>query len=184
MTEMTNRTIDEQKLIADCKRGNAKAQRKLYDLYAPVMMGVGMRYVKDYDDACDVLQDGFVKLFTKIGSYSGIGSFEGWARRIFVTTALEFLRERNALKFALNIDDLNDSTGSFNDTIVEKMSADELMKIIVELPDGYRAVFNLFAIEGFSHAEIAKVLEISEGTSRSQFARARKLLQKRLQEIY
>ncbi|MDR0371424.1 MAG: RNA polymerase sigma factor [Prevotellaceae bacterium] len=176
--------MDEQKLIADCKHGNAKAQRKLYDLYAPVMMGVSMRYVKDYDDACDVLQDGFVKLFTKIDSYLGIGSFEGWARRIFVTTALEFLRERHALKFALNIDDLNDSTGGFNNTIIEEIAADELMNVILGLPDGYRTVFNLFAIEGFSHAEIAKALEISEGTSRSQFARARKLLQKKLQDIY
>lgn len=180
---MTDRTIEEQQLIADCKRANAKAQRKLYDLYAPMMMGVCLRYVNDYDDACDVLQDGFVKLFTKIDSYSGTGSFSGWIRRIFVTTSLEFLRTKNALKFALNIDELNETVENFDDAIVEKIAADELMDSIAKLPDGYRAVFNLFAIEGYSHLEIAEALNISEGTSRSQYARARKFLQKRLQEF-
>lgn len=180
---MTDRTIEEQRLIADCKRANAKAQRKLYDLYAPMMMGVCLRYVNDYDDACDVLQDGFVKLFTKIDSYSGTGSFSGWIRRIFVTTSLEFLRTKNALKFALNIDELNETVENFDDAIVEKIAADELMDSIAKLPDGYRAVFNLFAIEGYSHLEIAEALNISEGTSRSQYARARKFLQKRLQEF-
>ncbi len=175
--------IDEQQLIAECKQGISKAQEKIYHLYTPKMLGVCMRYVNDIETARDLLQEGFIKLFDKIDDYSGTGSFKNWAHKIFVTTALEFLRKKDVLKFALNIDDYSESFEDINTSIVDKISNEDLMDCIAKLPEGYRTVFNLYAIEGYSHAEIAAELKITEGTSWSQYARARKILQKNIQSL-
>jgi RNA polymerase sigma-70 factor (ECF subfamily) len=181
--ELDNQSVDEQKLIAGCIKGERWAQKALYEMYAPVLMSVCVRYVGDYETARDVLQDGFIKLFTKIEMFSGTGSFAGWVRRIFVTTALEFLRKNDALKQSININDMNEFVENQEVTVLEEISANELMKIILELPDGYRTVFNLYVLEGFSHAEIAGMLNITENTSRSQFMRARKLLQQKVHKL-
>ena len=141
--------MDEQQLIAGCKSENRLAQRELYEKYARRMLAVCLRYVNDMETARDLLQDGFVRVFTNIHSYTGSGSFEGWLRKI-----------------------------------LENLSAAELMKVIQELPAGFRTVFNMFAIEGYSHKEISEILGITESTSRSQFTRARQLLQKRIKELY
>ncbi|MDR2953631.1 MAG: sigma-70 family RNA polymerase sigma factor [Prevotella sp.] len=170
--------MDDQMLVAECKRGKPWAQKKLYELYAPVMMGICMRYASDRDTAQDILQDGFVKVFTKLDMYTGKGSLEGWMRRVFVTTALEYLRQNNALKFSVSIDEYTEVVENVSVSALDKLSADELMKCIEQLPSGYRTIFNLFAIEGYSHNEIAEILNIQESTSRSQFIRGRKLLQK------
>ncbi len=181
--ELENRTIDEQKLIAGCVKGEPWAQKKIYELHVPAMMSVCVRYVTDRETAKDILQDGFVKIFTKIDSYSGTGSFIGWMRRVFVTTALEYLRKNDALKQSISFDEYNEFIEHTDTSIIEQISADELMKIISELPNGYRTVFNLYVIEGYSHAEIAVMLNIGENTSRSQFMRARKLLQQKVQDL-
>ncbi|MDD3078645.1 MAG: sigma-70 family RNA polymerase sigma factor [Paludibacter sp.] len=172
------KVTDEQELIAGCKKGKPWAQRAVYDLYAPTMMSICYRYVNDRETARDLLQDGFIRLFTKIDSYSGTGAFAGWVRRIFVTTSLEFLRQKNALKQSSNIDDYNNYIENVDETVLQKISADDLMACISRLSDGYRTVFNLYAIEGYSHAEIAGMLNITEVTSRTQYMRARKILQK------
>ncbi len=175
--------IDEQQLIAECKQGKSLAQKKIYDLYAPMMMGVCVRYINNKEAARDVLQDGFIKLFTKINTYTGEGSFAAWARRVFITTALESLREHHALKFSVSIDDYKESFENNDESIIDKILEKDLISCIATLPEGYRAVFNLYAIEGYSHAEIATMLHITESTSRSQFLRARKVLQEKIQSI-
>lgn len=140
-----------------------------------------MRYVGDRIMAEDLLQDGFVTLFTRLESYKGEGSFEGWARRIFVTTALMSLRKKDALKMS---DDLETARGIKADTVTQMQSLNykELMKLVMELPTGFRTVFNLYVIEGYSHKEIADMLGISETTSRTQLSRARIWLQNKIKE--
>ena len=178
------RITDEQELIAGCIEGKSWAQRAIYDSYAPAMMSVCVRYVADRETARDLLQEGFIKLFTKIESYSGTGAFGGWVRRIFVTTALEYLRQNDALKQSADIDEVGYHIENDEVSVLEKISADDLMACVAQLSDGYRTVFNLYAIEGYSHAEIADMLGISEGTSRSQFMRARKILQKSVLSLH
>jgi RNA polymerase sigma factor (sigma-70 family) len=174
---------DEQELIAACQKGKSWAQKKVYELYAPAMMSVCVRYVADRETARDLLQDGFIKVFTKTDTYSGAGSFAGWIRRIFVTTALEYLRQNDALRQSANIDDFDNYIADADVSVLEKISADDLMAFVARLPEGYRTVFNLYAIEGYAHIEIAELLSISEATSRSQFMRARKILQKNVQSL-
>jgi RNA polymerase sigma-70 factor (ECF subfamily) len=170
--------MDEQ-LIKECIKKDIRAQKQLYEKYASLMMSVCLRYVRDKDIAQDLLQDGFIKLFDKIHTYSGAGSFVGWMRKIFVNTALEYLRHNDVFKYSTSID-VAFNIENEEESPIDKISADELMRCITELPPGFRTVFNMFAIEGYSHAEIAEILEIQEGTSRSQYARARTLLQQKI----
>ena len=173
-------TFDTQ-LIEACKKGDRVAQKALYDRLAPRMFPVCMRYIGDRILAEDILQDGFITLFTKLGSYKGDGSFEGWARRIFVTTALMSLRKKDALKMS---DELEAVRGMKTEITgqMENIGYKELMELVMSLPVGFRTVFNMYAVEGYSHKEIAEILGISEVTSRSQFSRARALLQSKIKE--
>ncbi len=174
--------MSEQELIKSCVAGSAKAQKALYDLYARKMMGVCLRYASDADGAQDLLQEGFIKVYTSLASYSGVGSFEGWMRRVFVNTALEHLRKNDVLRQSMDIEESRlDVTPDY--TALEQMEAKELVELIAQLPTGFRTVFNMYAIEGYSHKEIAEALGINESTSRSQFTRAKQLLQKRLKEL-
>ena len=145
------------------------------------MFPVCLRYVSDRSLAEDIMQDGFITLFTKLGSYKGDGSFEGWARRIFVTTALMALRKKDALKMS---DELDSVRGMKTDTYsqIQNLGYKELMKLIMSLPTGFRTVFNLYAVEGYSHKEIADMLGITETTSRTQLSRARIWLQKKIED--
>lgn len=174
---------DEEKLIAACIKGNARAQRQLYEQYAPGMLGVCMRYTADYATSQDMLQDGFIKVFTKLESFTGEGAFGGWVRRIFVTTCLEFLRQKNALDNAEDISEVVHIGIDGHEDVLDSLTAADLMECVAKLPSGYRTVFNMYAVEGYSHAEIAEELQISENTSRSQFMRARNMLQKFVVEI-
>lgn len=175
--------MNEQSLIAGCKRGEQWARKKLYELYAPVMMNVCLRYVNNRDTAQDLLQDGFIKIFTKIDTFTETGALGAWIRRIFVTTSLEYLRQKDALRMSQSIDDLGNNIEQIDISALDRLSAEELMACIARLPSGFRTVFNLFAIEGYSHSEIAAMLNIGESTSRSQFIRARKALQKQVQSL-
>lgn len=173
--------MDETVLISQCLEGNRKAQQKLYEYFAPKMMGVCIRYAGDRDRANDMLQEGFVKVFTKLGDYTGAGSFEGWMRKIFINCALEKIRKDKITSFFPDTEiDPEDTTPS----ALEELTASEMLEMVRCLPPGYRTIFNLFAIEGFSHKEIGEMLRITEGTSRSQYARARQYLQKMIKKMY
>jgi len=152
------------------------AQKQLYDCFAEQMLGVCYRYTKSVADAEDVLQDGFVKVFTHLHNYRNEGELGAWIRRIMVTTALNFLKKHRNYRLDLSFsseDALHPVTE--NDAEV-KMSAKELAELIRQLPTGYQTIFNLHAVEGYTHVEIGKLLGISEGTSRSQYSRSRSLL--------
>jgi RNA polymerase sigma factor (sigma-70 family) len=174
--------MDDETLIKECVKGNPKAQRMLFDKFAPKMMTVCLRYVKDTFEAEDVLQEGFIKLFNKISDYKMEGSLEGWVRRIMVNTALDSIRKNKKFQLDSTIDDiefkLSDSISA-----TDELQAEDLMKIIQQMPDGYRMVFNMFAIEGYSHREIGEMLGISENTSKSQFSRAKSYLKTLLEKL-
>lgn len=173
--------MDDATLIIECVNGNARAQRLLFDKFARKMFSVCLRYAKNEEQAEDVLQDGFVKVFGKLKDFKSEGSLEGWIRRIMVNTALDQIRKNNKQLGDTNIDDVGYKIEN-NDFIVEKMMADDLMKMVQAMPDGYKVVFNMFAIEGYSHGEIADTLGISENTSKSQYSRARAYLRERLEK--
>ena len=146
--------MDEQLLIDGCKRGETSARKELHELYAPAMMSVCARYVRDRETARDLLQDGFIKVFTKIQTYSATGPFGAWVRRIFVTTALEYLRKYDALRLSAPIDEYGEQVEDADASVLDRLSADDLLECISRLPNGYRTVFNLYAIEGYTgHAE-------------------------------
>jgi len=171
-------------LLAQCKEGDRRAQKAVYDALSSKMFAVCLRYMGgDRDAAADILQDGFVTLFTKLDSYSGEGSFEGWARKIFVNTALMSLRKKDVLR---QTEDVEAAWGvsAEDPTPVQNIGYQELCKMIAALPPGFRTVFNMYIVEGFSHKEIAEALGISETTSRSQLQRARTLLQNKIKEKF
>ncbi|MEN9440128.1 MAG: hypothetical protein RLZ33_204 [Bacteroidota bacterium] len=173
--------MDDATLIIECVNGNPRAQRLLFDKFARKMFSVCLRYAKNEEQAEDVLQDGFVKVFGKLKDFKSEGSLEGWIRRIMVNTALDQIRKNNKQLGDTNIDDVGYKIEN-NDFIVESMMADDLMKMVQAMPDGYKVVFNMFAIEGYSHSEIADTLGISENTSKSQYSRARAYLRERLEK--
>lgn len=171
--------MSEKRLILACKQGKLWARKEVYDQYAPSMMALCRRYVSDVEDAKDVLQEGFLKIFIEIGQYSERGSFGGWIRKVFVNTSLDYMRKKNRLKQKELLTDVEmEYSGNVPD--ITDITADDLIHCIDELPDTHRTVFNLFAVEGFSHREIAALLNIPESTSRSFFFRARQLLQKKV----
>ena len=170
--------------IEQCKNGDRRAQKAVYDALSSKMYAVCMRYMGgDREAAADILQDGFVTLFTKLDSYSGEGSFEGWARKIFVNTALMSLRKKDALKMSEDVSVAWNIT-SGDPSAIQRIGYNDLLKMIAALPPGFRTVFNMYVIEGYSHKEIAEALGISETTSRSQLQRARTLLQTKIKEKY
>lgn len=168
-------------LIESCKRGDRASQKAVYDRLASRMFPVCIRYAGDRESAQDILQDGFITLFTKLDDFKGDGSFEGWARKIFVTTALMYLRKKDVLKIS---DELDQAKGMKAETVTQtqNLGYKELMELIMTLPPGFRTVFNLYALEGYSHKEIGEMLGISETTSRTQLSRARTWLQNKIKE--
>lgn len=172
--------MQQDQLIKKVIKGNSKAQKMFYDMFAPKMYGVALRYARDRDEANDILQEGFVKIFGNLATFRSEGSLEGWVRRTIVNTAINYYKKNAKHQHQADIDKVMIFEESDVVSVVDKMSADELMQKISELPDGYRAVFNLNVIEGYTHKEIGEMLDISENTSKSQLARARSYLQKRI----
>ena len=164
-------------LLDGCRKGDRKAQKRLFDRLSPKMFPLCIR-----EAAEDVLQEGFITLFSRLDSYAGKGSFEGWARRLFVNTALMQLRKNDALAGSDDIDAAR-SLSSEAPSAVETLGYRELMKLIASLPEGLRTVFNLYVIEGYSHKEIAEALGMEEATSRSKLQRARIRLQELMKGI-
>ena len=172
------KTLSEETLIEGCRQRDEKAQRFLYEKFSPQMYPLCLRYVREVSEAEDVMISGFMKAFDKIDSYSGKGSLGAWLRRIMINQALGHLRKNKTMYLEVNVEsaEYNNNLTSSSD----HLEAEDLMKLVCELPLGYRTVFNLYAIEGYSHREIAQLLGISESTSKSQLSRARGLLQKAL----
>ena len=188
-THLTNRSSDQEKdysslenLIALSIQGDGKAQKAIFDSLAPRMMVVCLRYMGDRESAEDVLQDGFVTLFSKLESFTGEGSFDGWARKIFVNTALMSLRKKDALRDSGDLEVLT-TRASEMPSQIQTLGYKELISLVEQLPPVYRTAFNLFAVEGYSHKEIAEALGITEATSRSQVLRARQFLQEKIKNL-
>ncbi|MFN0201914.1 MAG: RNA polymerase sigma factor [Bacteroidia bacterium] len=173
---------DFPSIIEGCIKQNPLAQRRLYEVFAAKMLAVCFRYARDRDEAEDILQEGFIKVFRNIEKYAFNGSLEGWVRKIMVNTAIDTIRKNRSIMLETPI---NDSiTESYAEDAIDNLEVEALMQMIQELPAGYRIVFNLYAIEGYSHAEIGEQLGITESTSRSQYTRAKALLKKRVCEVY
>ncbi len=168
--------MTEQAILAGCLQNDALAQRELYNLYSPKMLSVCYRFAQSREDAEDMLQEGFIKVFTQISSFKNQGSFEGWVRRIIVHTCINFLKKYK--KFSDNVDLVYASYLHIKEeTIPSIMQAKQVVESIRLLPIGYRTVLNLHAIEGYNHKEIAEMLDIEESTSRSQYTRAKAMLE-------
>jgi RNA polymerase sigma-70 factor (ECF subfamily) len=167
--------MDDQKLIRDCLKGKSAAQRELYELFAKNMLGVCYRYTRSIKDAEDVLQEGFVKVFHHLDQYKSEGELGAWIRRIMVNTALNFLKRNRRYQQEMYFTEEYLHPVTDDDPAI-RLQAKELADLIRQLPQGYQVIFNLHAVEGYSHVEIGGLLGISDGTSRSQYARARNLL--------
>ena len=167
--------MDAHRLVKDCIKGRPEAQRQLYDEFSEVMLAVCYRYTKSLMDAEDVMQEGFIKVFRNIAQFKFQGELGGWIRRIMVNTALNWLKQNRNYQSDLSFFDNGMHPVSDENPDV-KINAKDLADLIRQLPTGYQTIFNLYAVEGFTHVDIGKMLGINEGTSRSQYARARGLL--------
>lgn len=173
---------DFKNIIDECVSGNVRAQETLYNMMAPKMFGVCLRYSKDRTEAEDNLQEGFIKVFTNLKNFRHEGSLEGWVRKIMVNVSLEKFRKQNIMH---PVEDAGMyETKNYTNDIIEKITADELIELIQELPPRYKMVFNLFVMEGMNHKEISELMKISEGTSKSNLARGREILKKKVEELY
>ena len=168
--------IRESELIEGCKKGDRKMQKQLYGIFAPGMFAICLRYAGDHQQAEDMLQEGFIRVFGNIGKFRGDGSFEGWMKRIFINSAIEGYRKNLAVNHMVEVTELKNDLVQDDD--FHHLAAADLLRMVQALSPGYRTVFNLYAIEGYSHKEIADMLGINIGTSKSQLARARMMLQK------
>ncbi len=182
-TKWSGKNMTDLQLIEGCKKHDRIAQKILFEKYSRFLLGICLRYASDKAEAEDILQDCFVKIFFHIGDFSGTGSFSGWLRRIAVNTSITSYHKNMKYRYQMNIDDystVETGTAGYNDS---QFTSEELLRILNELPPGYRMVFNLYAIEGYKHKEIAELMSIDINTSKSQYSRARALIRSRLEEL-
>jgi RNA polymerase sigma factor (sigma-70 family) len=183
--DLMTKSIHIEEIIQGCKDGNSDCQKALFKKFASKMLGICLRYCNNYDAAKDAMQEGFIKVFKNLSSFKGNSAFETWMTRIMINCALNELKKSNRFGYFEDFADTPDNPYHRLDNapgVIEKMSHEELLTILQELPTGFRTVFNMYAIEGFSHREIAEYLGINEGTSKSQLNRARKVLQEKIME--
>lgn len=175
MSATGNQSYNESDLLEGCINGDRKMQRELYNRFAAKMYGVCLRYAGSTSEAEDILQEGFIKVFRKLSSYRGEGSFEGWIRRIFVNTAIEYYRKKTYLQ---PITEHEESTIEGNYlSVLDNLAEKDIIQLVQQLSPGYRTVFNMYVVEGYTHRQISELLHISEGTSKSQLSRAKQILQ-------
>jgi RNA polymerase sigma factor (sigma-70 family) len=174
--------VSDETLVRECIAGNRQYQEMFYKKFCWKMMGVCMRYSKNKEEAEDFLQEGFVKVFTHLHTFKAKGSLEGWIRRIVVNTILDGMRKKSLMFKVVDIEEAGNEVRA--DDLLSEISVQDLVAMIQELAPGYRTVFNLFAVEGYTHKEIGTRLGISEGTSKSQFAMARKILREKIDEQF
>ena len=172
--------LDEKDIIEGCCRNERKAQKALYERYASVLLGVCIRYSGRRDEAEDILQDGLIKVYFNIRDFAGKGSFINWMKKIMVNTAITHYHRNLKHHYHQDIEDIREMDISGMEFGTAEFTRDELLKVIKDLPDGYRMVFNLYAIEGYKHKEIADLLEVDVNTSKSQYSRAKSLIRKKL----
>lgn len=171
----------EQDLILGCLKNDRQCQKAIFDMYAGKMMTLCLRYARHHMEAEDILQEGFIKIFQNLHQYKSEGSFEGWMRRIFINLSLKNIKKMSFKNELYGIEIVNEEFES--PSVISSMSENEILNLIKELPDGYKTVFNLNIIEGFSHKEIGEMLNITESTSRSQLLKARRELQKKIFDL-
>jgi RNA polymerase sigma factor (sigma-70 family) len=175
LSNESNHNIAETDLIRGCINGDRRMQEALYNRFSPRMYAVCLRYAGNAEEAEDILQEGFIKIFKKLDTFRSEGSFEGWIRRIFVNTAIEHFRRKRYLQ---TVSEKEENTIEGKDiSVLDKLAAKDILALIKELSPGYRTVFNMYVVEGYTHKEIADMLGISEGTSKSQLSRAKVILQ-------
>lgn len=178
----TSESHDEISLIKACSNGDNKAFKKIYEIHSGTMYSICLRYMNNEDEAKDALQEGFIKVFKNISKFKFTGSFEGWMKRIFVNSSIELIRKR---KMHLDVSELNSNELPLTAKIeTGSMDAEKMMTLVQQLPEGYRTVFNMFIVDGYSHKEISDYLEISESTSKTQLFKARKQLQEWLKDWF
>ena len=181
MNSERNLNITESDLINGCLNDDRRMQEELYRRFSPRMYAVCLRYAGNAEEAEDILQEGFVKVFKKLGSFRGEGSFEGWIRRIFVNTAIEHFRRKRYLQPVTEKEE-NTIEGKYLSAL-DGLAEKDILALVQQLSPGYRTVFNMYVVEGYSHKEIADMLNISEGTSKSQLSRAKVILQDMVKEF-
>jgi len=179
LTNPSNQLLPESDLIKGCIEGDPQMHRLLYDRFSSMMYAVCLRYSDNIEDANDVMQEGFIKVYNSLSKFRAEGSFEGWVRRIFINTSIEHFRKKVKL---YNVSEVPENTVEDGDlSALDVLAARDIMNIINQLSPGYKVVFNMHVIEGYSHKEIAKILGITEGTSKSQLARAKAVLKRILE---
>jgi len=179
LNPISNHNISESDLIKGCIEGDRRMQEELYRRFSPKMYAVCLRYANNSEDAQDLLQEGFIKIFRNLHRFRAEGSFEGWIRRVFVNTAIEHYRKKSAQ--LSSVSEKEENTIEDTDiTALDSLAEKDILNLIQELSPGYKTVFNLYVVEGYSHKEIGEMLGISEGTSKSQLARAKAILQKKV----
>jgi RNA polymerase sigma factor (sigma-70 family) len=179
LDQKSNYTISESDLIKGCIAGDRRMQEELYNRFAPKMYAVCLRYANNTNDAQDLLQEGFIKVYKNLHRFRAEGSFEGWIRRVFVNTSIEHFRKKSAQLTSVSEREEN-TIEDVDITALDNLAQKDIINIVQELSPGYRTVFNLYVVEGYSHREIGEMLGISEGTSKSQLARAKSILQKKI----
>ncbi len=172
--------IGEKEILAGCRKGKPSAQWELYKRYSRLLLAVCNRYAKDLDEAEDILQEGFVKIFLNIKEFKGDGPLLAWMRRIMINTAITHYHKMRKHRYHDDLAEVNESKFEDKSWGEAEFTEEELFGLIQQMPDGYRQVFNLYALEGYKHREIAEILKIDENTSKSQYSRARRWLQERL----
>jgi RNA polymerase sigma-70 factor (ECF subfamily) len=171
---------NEKQLIKKAASNHRDAQHMLYQMHAPKMLSVCRYYINDVHQAEEVMLNGFFKVFTQLKSFKAEGSFEGWIRRIMIRESISFLRKKKRLEFSVDDMEIYEEPVNYSNA---EFDVDEIQQLIDKLPEGYRMVFNMYAIEGYKHSEIAEMLDISESTSKSQLFKARKLLQQQIKQL-
>ena len=175
--------LDEKEIIDGCCRKDKKAQKVLFERFSGILLGICMRYTGRRDEAEDILQEGFVKIYLNIKDYAGTGSFINWMKKIMINTSITHYHRNLRYHHQQDIEDIKEKDISGNEFEMTDFTSEELFKVIQELPEGYRMVFNLYALEGYKHKEIAEMLEIDVNTSKSQYSRARSLIRKKLEVL-
>ncbi len=174
---------DEKDIVQGCIKGRARAQRELFERYGPLMLGLCRRYAESIEEAEDIMQEGFVKIFLHIDAFKGDGSLVAWMRRIMINTSITYYHKMRKHRYHEDLDEIGDRRPDGVGWEESAFTRDELMELIEKMPEGYRMVFMLYAIEGYKHREIAELLQIDENTSKSQYSRARRWLQSRLEKL-
>jgi len=174
---------NDEEILSECLKNNRKAQKLLYEKYAPALLGICIRFTRNRDEAEDILQEGFVKIFFNIGNFKRKSSLMSWMRRIIINTAITMYHRNLKHQHHYDVEDFRERNVGEPDIGESEFTTGELQNVIKVLPAGYRMIFNLYAIEGYKHKEIAKKLEIDINTSKSQYSRAKKLIQYKLAEL-